>query len=300
VLKTMLLTNLKPAVAVLLSVGVVGLGAGAYLQRPGATGNPDDRAGQRVVEKPAGQSAAAAQPPAGQPKVPEALSAQAIRDRLARPITLERGFEPNTPLRDALDLLGEHHASGLTILVNQRAFQEDAGINDLEQQPVRLPKMVNVPLGTILRLVADQVNGTYVIRPGYLELTTVKRTQPEEWLRGDRSFVPRVSADFDKIPLDQALRELSERTGINIVLDARSAERATKTPVTATLTNVAPDTAVRVLADMADLKPVALDSVLYVTSKPNAEALQAEQERLRALRGEREKAEKKASPESSM
>src|SRR5262249_4576453 len=55
--------------------------------------------------------------------------------------------------------------------------------------------------------------------------------------------------------------------------------------------------AVRVLADMADLKPVALDGVLYVTSKPNAEVLQAEQEKLRVLKAEREKEDKKASGE---
>ena len=39
--------------------------------------------------------------------------------------------------------------------------------------------------------------------------------------------------------------------------------------------------AVLILADMADLRPVALDNVLYVTTKENAEDLQARQDNQR-------------------
>jgi len=51
--------------------------------------------------------------------------------------------------------------------------------------------------------------------------------------------------------------------------------------VTATLNNVPIDTAVLILSDMADLRPVALDNVLYVTTSENAEYLRARQEEQR-------------------
>src|SRR5262249_37776676 len=66
-------------------------------------------------------------------------------------------------------------------------------------------------------------------------------------------------------------------SGINVVIDCRVAESAANTPVTATFTLVPLDTAVRFLADMADLGTVAADNVLYVTTKANAEAIRAEQ-----------------------
>jgi hypothetical protein len=56
------------------------------------------------------------------------------------------------------------------------------------------------------------------------------------------------------------------------VIDSRTEEKA-KTRVTATFHSVPVDTAVLILADMADLRAVALDNVLYVTTKENAEQL---------------------------
>ena len=58
---------------------------------------------------------------------------------------------------------------------------------------------------------------------------------------------------------------------MNIVLDGRAGDKG-RTPVTARLTDVPLDNAVKVLADMADLTPVVVGRVLYVTSKDNAEA----------------------------
>ncbi len=61
------------------------------------------------------------------------------------------------------------------------------------------------------------------------------------------------------------------------MLDARVGEAA-KVPVSAELTNVPLDTAVRLLADMAGLKSVQIDNVVYVTTPANAAVLQKEQE----------------------
>jgi hypothetical protein len=74
--------------------------------------------------------------------------------------------------------------------------------------------------------------------------------------------------------LAEALQQLATTTGYSIVVDGRAADKG-KTPVSATLTNVPVDTAVRVLADMADLKPVQVDNVFYVTTPENAARFQA-------------------------
>ena len=96
-----------------------------------------------------------------------------------------------------------------------------------------------------------------------------------------------------------SIARLADASGISVVLDARVVEKAGKTPVTATLNNIPLDTAVRLLADMADLKAVAIDNVLYVTAKANAEALQAEQDKRKALAREQAKNEKAAPVESA-
>ena len=83
-----------------------------------------------------------------------------------------------------------------------------------------------------------------------------------------------------------------------MVLDARSAKEAAA-PLTADFSNVPLDTAVAMLADLAGLKMVPLENVLYVTSKENAATLMEEQNRLRLQRQQerKEKAEKKKKTE---
>ena len=59
-------------------------------------------------------------------------------------------------------------------------------------------------------------------------------------------------------------------------MDVRQADKA-KAAVSAALKNVPVDTAVRVLADMAELKPVRMGNLLYVTSRDNAKRLEEEE-----------------------
>jgi RNA polymerase sigma factor (sigma-70 family) len=74
-------------------------------------------------------------------------------------------------------------------------------------------------------------------------------------------------------PLENVLQELARTSGIKIVIDPRTGDKA-KTPVAAYLVgSVAPATAMRLLADMAGLKAVTVDKVIYVTTKENAKSL---------------------------
>ena len=89
--------------------------------------------------------------------------------------------------------------------------------------------------------------------------------------------MPSVGADYDRVPLAEALQDLSDQTGINIVVDSRL-EQPARAEVTAHFHRVPLDTAVRLLADMAGLRLVVMDNVLYVTSKENAKEIDAEEE----------------------
>ncbi len=225
----------------------------------------------------AGPSAAApatAAPAAPAKESNEAIAAKEMRERLSKPVTLENGIQANTSLREALEFISDRY--DVTILVDTQAFKAE-GIDAIEEMPVRLPKMVGVKLSTVLRLLLAQINATYLIRSQHIEITTLKRARPEFWTGTERNLAPTVNVEFEKCPLHEALQELSDSSGISIVVDGRAGDKA-KNSVTATLNNVPIDTAVLILADMADLRPVALDNVLYVTTKENAEFLRARQE----------------------
>src|SRR5262249_20157965 len=99
-----------------------------------------------------------------------------------------------------------------------------------------------------------------------------------ELLRSEMLHV--TSLDIRKQPLQDALRKLADEENVNIVLDPRVGDKA-KAEVTATLDDVLVGTPLRLLADMADLKVVAVNNVYYVTTKPNAEAMEAEQAKRR-------------------
>src|SRR5262245_22284945 len=99
---------------------------------------------------------------------------QAMREKLATAVTLDKGIDPNTPLKDALEFLSDRY--DVTIIVDSNAFAQ-IGVQKVEEQPVQLPKMSGIPLSTVLRLLLGQVKGdmyagTYQIRDGHIEVTT--------------------------------------------------------------------------------------------------------------------------------
>jgi hypothetical protein len=186
-------------------------------------------------------------------------TAQAIRSRLAMPVSLDK--VENMSFKDAIEFLGERYH--ILILVNNSAFKEELAVESVDEQIIRLPRTAGVKLGSVLRMLVSQIKGAYLIRGDHIEITTPQRTSPLAWQK-ERRLAPTVDADFQNRPLNTALRELSDESGISIVLDARSAELA-KAPVTATLNGVPVDTAVELLASMVGLRMVVRDRVLYVT-----------------------------------
>lgn len=83
-----------------------------------------------------------------------------VRGRLAMTASVD-GFEPNTPLKEALGFLAERY--GLDIKIDQPAFN-NAGRDGIESHGVELPQMTGVPLSSILSKVLAQANAEYTIR----------------------------------------------------------------------------------------------------------------------------------------
>jgi hypothetical protein len=105
---------------------------------------------------------------------------------------------------------------------------------------------------------------------GFLDAFGVPAVRPSP-------FEAMAQRKFEKRPLADALRELAEGTAVRVVLDAGRAGDKARTPVTADLENVSLEDSVRVLADLADLAPVFLGNVAYVTTRDNAKLLQENQ-----------------------
>jgi hypothetical protein len=255
-----------------------------------APGRTDQAPPQKKAKatKPAKESRAA-DSQAQKGSKPESDTVRLIH-RLNQPIDLE-GFDPGTMLKEALAHLSDGY--DLTIFVDDEAFAADLSKPDVQSTPINLPKIKKLRLATVLTKLAKQVGGTFLVRSNYVEITTWQRAVDEVWGTLNpsdsedasgrlRPRLPVVDAVFDNRPLTEALRELSDFTGFTVVVDVPHAGDQAQTPVTGTLKNVPLDTAVRLLANQAELKPVLMDNAIYVTTSQNADALQGEQERINA------------------
>ncbi len=203
-----------------------------------------------------------------------------LADALNKTVKFQGFEDPKTTLVEALDQLAKRY--DLSFDVNEKAFQAAMAPDVLKTeiaQPNPIPEM-NATLGAVLKKILARVpaepGATFVIRRDTIEITTGEALRKEVWGENYRGpMLPLVRSNFEKLPLKDALRELAQQAEYNIVLDSAVDEKAAKAPVTARLRNAPLDTAVRLLADMADLRTVPAANVLYVTTPEKAEALRA-------------------------
>jgi hypothetical protein len=211
------------------------------------------------------------------PKDPPPAKAEPPADRLQQSIKFPGFNNPNTPLQEALDVLSE--LGKIDIDVDEDAFKVE-GLNDVlkssvAEKPIR--KSERIRLDRALRRVLDRIpvpsGATYLLRKDGIEVTTNQALRTRVWGPAyGGPHLPLVHATIDKKPLNEALKELSDQAEYNIVIDKRAGDSIT-TPVTARFVNTPLDTAVSLLADMADLAIHQQDNVIYVTSPDGAAAL---------------------------
>jgi hypothetical protein len=224
--------------------------------------------------------------------LPETNLQKEMKLLLERQVKFAGCDDPKVTFGEQFEELGVQY--DLQFDIDEKAFAED-GVEDVlklsmvsESRP--LPKLKSVRFETVLRKILARIpnesGAIYLIKRDRIQITTRRAVFPDSFRNSPKRQLPVVSCEFEKKPLAEALKELDNTVDFNIVLDVRMAESA-KAPVTARLDNVPLDTAVQLLADMADLRAVLIDNVFYVTVKENARALEAE--RVKRIGGDPEK-----------
>jgi hypothetical protein len=172
--------------------------------------------------------------------------------------------------KDCLDLLREKlraRGKDLPIVIDFEAFRAEVAENDADKinnETIKFPPYPKtMKLGQILRSAVDQLPfANFLLRKGVIEITSRNRTSIEALLE-----LP-ITARYDKRPLDEALHELAESSGLSILVDPRAATKA-KTPVSATFrNNTKVEMAVRLLAESAGLKAHVDNDTLVITPEP--------------------------------
>ncbi|MBI2806406.1 MAG: hypothetical protein HYX68_15610 [Planctomycetes bacterium] len=203
----------------------------------------------------------------GQPgeKTPEkkAPPVDKLRAGLNKVITLDfTGQSLNEVLNHFRD------KTGLSISVDQVAFM-NTGINsDAPAGQLEL-KAKNERAGTVLRKFLAGYRLTYVIFEDSLLITTEEMALP-------RQYRQRVSVDVEDVPLKTAILNLARKRGISLVIDPVIKKQA-DTPVTLQLDNTAIETALRLLAELADVKAVRMGNVMFITTAAKAKSIREEE-----------------------
>lgn len=292
VLHVMVLNQMKWAACVLLALCTLGTGGLATFRA--AAGDPPAKEAKAPPAK-TGKVEVIAGTLTANSIADGQMTTRDVRRILQGPAGLDKPIE-NMPLREALQFLGE--AFKVTIRIDPSPFKrltegEPVNANPfvLYDQPVTVPITKGLSVGEILRDLLAQVKWpegptlplTYLARNKQIVIVPAYQTPHGRGVDG-QVFIPEqiaeeqalgdwVSVDYTDMPLADVLRDLADQTGANVVLDARKKDIG-KTPITVSLQQVRLFKALQVIADMADLKPVALHNVYYVTDPKNAEKLE--------------------------
>lgn len=201
----------------------------------------------------------------GEPVVKEPTPAEKIRKVLDQPLTLD--FTGS--LLEAVQHLKEK--SRINFVLDLTALQQvGIGMEDNTMPPtVHLKGDRNGKLRTSLQRTLNGYNLSYVILEDSVLITT-------DELGLQRQLRQRVSVNVTDSPLSGALKELARTTGINLLVDPRLGKEV-DVKVTLELDNAMVETAVRLLAEISNLKAVRVGNVLFVTNESRADKLRREE-----------------------
>lgn len=198
-----------------------------------------------------------AAPAPNESKERSAIPADKIRKDLDRTINLDVDQQPL-----ALAVAQLHEITKINFVLDRVSLVQ-TGI-DPDQLPINL-KLKDVKTRSALRTLLTPYNLNFAI----LGDTILISTDEVAMLRQVRQ---RVNVDLEQVELSKALKKLARETGTNLIVDARAVKDA-RTPVTLQMEDVPLETAVRLMAEMVNLKPVRVGNTLFVTTKANANEL---------------------------
>jgi len=212
---------------------------------------------------------------AAPPKLP---TVKQLRDALNCNVQIAENVQVTLPT--GLKYLEEHakkEGKVIAIEIDSKGIaMANEGGGDVETAQVKLtkrehPLLLRVALQEILsqfQATNDQGQLTFAIVEGRILVGT------RESLRASVLNQP-VNIEAEAVPLRKVLKHLAEQTGVNLVLDPRIKEEP---KVTMEVHEITLNTAVRLLAEMADLTAIRLQNyVFFITTKERADRLRKEQ-----------------------
>jgi type II secretory pathway component GspD/PulD (secretin) len=192
-------------------------------------------------------------------KADKGNAAEAIRKALDSTNAFE--FK-DAPLTNVLNTLSEEYKISIVLdrsVLQQMGYEPDT-------LPVNLKKL-DGKLRQALRAIVGQYNLTFAIVGDSLLITT-------EEVAVYRQLKQRITVDYDSVPLQKAVKELAGKYGVNVVIDPRAVKsKAADNPVTLQVDDVPFEAAVRLMCEMADLKPARMGNVIFITTEARADKL---------------------------
>jgi hypothetical protein len=177
----------------------------------------------------------------------------------------------DTTLADFLADLARRY--DLTFVVMEEAFKAEDVPNVLEMKPnlAVAPKIEGLSLHRFLTLVLKNVGAAYLVREDYIEITTRQAAQKEAGLTEAieeamnnpddpggviraqyRLNLPLVCVVVENEPLDAVITNLARAYDLNVVIHPDARKLMKDIRVSERLLNVPADTALEVLAGLAD------------------------------------------------
>jgi hypothetical protein len=204
---------------------------------------------------------------AGEPVAREPSPTEKIKKVLDLPMTLDYSA---VSLADMVQHLREK--TRLNWVVDHQALQQ-VGLAMGENQAVPLAATLKSDRNSKLRIAIQRTlnafNLTFVILEDSVLITT-------DDVGLARQLRQRVNVSVANAPLSTALKDLGRGTALNLVIDPRVGKEA-DTRVTLHLDDASLETAVRLLAEIANLKSVRIGNVIFVTNEARAEKLRREE-----------------------
>jgi hypothetical protein len=203
--------------------------------------------------------ASAAPLPKTEPKPKEESSAEFIRKVLDGKVNLEYS---GANLPTVLAQLSEDHRVNFVL---DKAVLQQMGFEPTEMT-VEV-KLKDVKFRNGLRSMLGQFNLTVAIVGDSVLVTTEEQAIYKQ-------LKHRISVDYDNVPLNKAIKDLAHTKGINVVFDPRTIKnKAAESPVTLAVDDVPFEAVIRLMCEMASLKPARMGNVIYITTEDRADKL---------------------------
>ncbi len=207
----------------------------------------------------------------------KATAADKLRANLDKNVTLDFSGQSLTEVLNHF-----RDKTGITLHVDQVALMQigidmGGGIpggffppgGAAPMQPQLQLKATNEKASQVLRKLLNSHQLTYILFEDAVLVTT-------EEIALMRQMRQRVSVDLDEVPFNKAVRSLAKSHGINLVIDPKVAKQA-EAPVSLQLESTGLETAVRLLAELANLKSVRMGNVMFITTPEKAEKIRKEE-----------------------